>query len=115
MPDFDVKNHWVIAQPSRPLQFHFTDVFLRTMNDGSGRHVIMFTDEGIAVAFAVELGVCESKDGVEATLVESADAMTDLLSRLKDEGATHVSIDPRPGQDNLIPIDVAILSFQVAG
>jgi hypothetical protein len=115
MSDFNVKHHWIIARPSRTSQFHYTDVFLRVMNDGSGRYVTMFTDEGIAAAFAVELGERLGMNGVEATLVEPADAMTDLLSRLKDEGATHVSIDPEPGRDNLTSIDVAILLFQVAG
>jgi hypothetical protein len=61
---------------------------------------------------------------VEAVAVKTADELTDLLADLKDIGATHVSIDPRPegdapnpgGSSNpLIPIAQAIIGFSVSG
>lgn len=88
---------------------------LRNPEVGGGV-VPLFTDPGLADRWIAEY----AGRGVplERTTIGSADAVTDLLSRLKGAGCTHVAYNPGHGPEcPTVPvsIDRAILDIQLRG
>ena len=90
--------------------YHADEIIRFTFAGGIATYMVSTDALLAAIAYGIE---ATTKIPISATDPLGSDAIADLLVRLRKIGVTHVLFDSTPADGSYVPIERAIIGFQV--
>jgi hypothetical protein len=85
----------------------------RTDDDPPTPYLPLFHDAAVAEAWVA--AVAGRGIDAEPIALSTGDALSTLLAFCRGRGVAHVAVDPQPGAVDLVPIERAIIGFELSG
>ncbi len=111
---FKASEYWLLRRRFPGNIVSADDVFLWQGKDGTPNSTLLLFRDRDLMSNLIAIGLDRGID-LEAVHPPSGDVLTDLLTELRAKGVTHVCLDPDPDRYDAIPIERAIIGFQVVG